>query len=481
MRNFRGLVVAFALVSLAGVAFAEDDDAGFGPVTSSVEAGFFLGGYFPPSDQEFYDPHVTDQKELDSLNVIQFVGVEVEGLFSPTKTEEANGDAPLYGARAHVIGQYPGRITPFAVAGLGVSRVSSGNNVLGRDTDALAHLGLGAKLYVTESMSVRVDARYLRGPGARKETGTNHYELLVGLAWTLFPDRKPEPAPEPEPDPDGDGFVGDTDKCPQEKGAAPDGCPLRDSDGDLIFDDRDRCPTEAETFNGWEDSDGCPDAVPDSDGDGLDDNTDKCKDQPEDVDNFEDADGCPDPDNDGDGVTDVTDACPSAAGPAENRGCPDTDRDGDGVVDRVDNCPDEPGTVEHHGCKKKQLVVLTQTQLKILDRVFFRTGKALIQWRSRKLLDNVAKVLTAHPEIARIRVEGHTDNVGKPEGNKVLSQKRADAVVAYLVKKGVPAERLEAVGFGQDTPVDDNGTKAGRANNRRVEFKIVGAGSDAPQ
>jgi outer membrane protein OmpA-like peptidoglycan-associated protein len=170
---------------------------------------------------------------------------------------------------------------------------------------------------------------------------------------------------------------------------------------------------------------------------------------------------------------DAKDGCVSEPGPVENRGCPDGDRDGDTVVDRLDNCPDVAGTVENQGCKKKQLVVITQNQIQILDKVFFQTGKSKVRNRSRTLLNNVADVLKAHPEIKSIRVEGHTDNVGQAEKNKTLSQQRAESVVAYLIKRGVSADRLEGVGHGQERPIADNAVKTGRDQNRRVEFNIV--------
>jgi outer membrane protein OmpA-like peptidoglycan-associated protein len=81
--------------------------------------------------------------------------------------------------------------------------------------------------------------------------------------------------------------------------------------------------------------------------------------------------------------------------------------------------------------------------------------------------------MIAHPEIWKVRVEGHTDSVGKPEKNQKLSEGRAASVVAYLVKKGVVPERLEAAGFGDTKPIEDNKTSKGRAANRRVEFNIV--------
>jgi OOP family OmpA-OmpF porin len=180
-------------------------------------------------------------------------------------------------------------------------------------------------------------------------------------------------------------------------------------------------------------------------------------------------------DRDADGLMDAVDQCPDQSGPSENRGCPDTDLDEDGVIDRVDNCPDEKGTAKNHGCVEKQLVVITQTSLKILDVVHFETGKAKIKSRSHKLLNNVASVLSKHPEIKRIRIEGHTDDKGDDTSNRELSQQRAESVRAYLVSQGVGEDRLDAFGFGEEKPIAPNSSSKGRAQNRRVEFNIVAA------
>ena len=144
------------------------------------------------------------------------------------------------------------------------------------------------------------------------------------------------------------------------------------------------------------------------------------------------------------------------------------------MPDRIDNCPDEPGLPENKGCAKKQLVSITKGKLELVDRVYFRTNKDIIESRSNTILDNVATVLAAHPEILTIRVEGHTDNRGGAQKNQDLSQRRATAVVKYLVRKGIDRARLLPVGFGQQVPIETNDTDAGRATNRRVEFVIVG-------
>jgi len=271
------------------------------------------------------------------------------------------------------------------------------------------------------------------------------------------------------PDWRGVGLIGFTMPGPE---------PIVDSDGDGILDDVDQCPNDPEDFDGFQDEDGCPDL--DNDGDGILDVNDGCPNDPEDIDGFEDEDGCPDPDNDGDGILDVDDQCPNEPGTLENNGCPDPDRDGDGVPDRIDNCPDEPGTVENHGCQEAQLVVIGAGRLEILEKVYFRTGSHKLQKRSFALLDNVAKVMNAHPEIELIRVEGHSDSTGSLKFNMRLSKNRANTVVRYLVGRGkVTKERLISEGFGPTRPlVPDAKSKEELAQNRRVEFHIVETGPE---
>jgi outer membrane protein OmpA-like peptidoglycan-associated protein len=255
---------------------------------------------------------------------------------------------------------------------------------------------------------------------------------------------------------------------------------VKDADGDGILDDVDQCPNEAEDFDGFQDEDGCPDL--DNDGDGVPDANDGCPNDPEDIDGFQDEDGCPDPDNDGDGILDADDQCPNEPGPPENKGCPDPDRDGDGVPDRIDNCPDEPGTAENQGCQAPQLVVIGEGRLEIREMVYFQTGSARLQKRSWALLDNVAKVMLAHPEMELVRVEGHTDSTGSLKTNMRLSKQRAQSVVRYLITKGgVAKERLMAEGFGPTRPlVPDAKTKDELAQNRRVEFHIAKMREEAP-
>ncbi|MBK7539731.1 MAG: OmpA family protein [Myxococcales bacterium] len=283
----------------------------------------------------------------------------------------------------------------------------------------------------------------------------------------------------PDPDNDGDGVMDLVDRAPLDpedldRWQDDDGAPDPDDDGDGVADATDQCPRQAEAKNGWQDEDGCPD-VADRDGDLVEDTPsgpDVCPEAPEDRDGWQDEDGCPDLDNDGDGLADLDDRCPTQAGVPEARGCPDPDRDGDGLVDRLDNCPDDKGALSNRGCAQKQLVVLAEDKLEILDIVYFELDRDRILPRSFPLLDNVATVLRAHPEISKISVEGHTDSQGDDAYNLELSRRRAAAVVRYLVARGLEAARLSSEGFGETRPIVDNGTKQGRAQNRRVEFKL---------
>ncbi len=137
---------------------------------------------------------------------------------------------------------------------------------------------------------------------------------------------------------------------------------------------------------------------------------------------------CPDLDDDHDGIINSKDECPLEPGPLATHGCPD--RDGDGVPDKYDNCPDEPGPASNQGCPvtNKQTVVITKQQLEIKQKVYFDIGKTVVLPRSFGLLDDVARVIKAHPEMAIV--------------------------------------------VGPDRPIAPNATAPGRARNRRVEFRL---------
>jgi outer membrane protein OmpA-like peptidoglycan-associated protein len=311
-------------------------------------------------------------------------------------------------------------------------------------------------------------------------------------------------------DRDGDGINDKADACPdapedRDGDRDADGRPDVDVDGDDVEDCVDGCPlpplvsTSADGTRTEKPAacDQCTRGAPDL--------------TQEDLDKFEDENGCPDVDNDKDGILDAVDACPVDAGPIETRGCPDRDgdkfpdvedkcpdeqgidqratnaarhgcprpdADGDGFFDDEDACPKEPG-IRHdddprrNGCPKKfTLIVIKKDKIEIKQQVQFDTGRATILPISAKLLAEVGEAVRSS-ELTKVTVEGHTDDVGDDASNLNLSQARANSVRQWLIdKERVKPELLEAIGFGETRPIASNRTKAGRQQNRRVEFKV---------
>jgi hypothetical protein len=231
----------------------------------------------------------------------------------------------------------------------------------------------------------------------------------------------------------------------------------KDSDGDGVVDCKDNCPFTPKGI--VVDSKGCP---LDSDGDGVPDYLDKCPDDPNKTEPGVCGCGIPDTDSDEDGVMDCKDNCPDNFNKTEPGVCGcgilDTDSDKDGVVDCKDKCPDTPkgASVNVNGCW-------------ILKDVNFDTDKTDIKRSFFPELKKVADILRKNPDM-KVEVQGHTDNVFTLEHNQKLSENRAISIKNYLVKKGIAAERMIELGFGQTKPIATNDTAEGRAQNRRVEL-----------
>lgn len=271
-----------------------------------------------------------------------------------------------------------------------------------------------------------------------------------------------------------------------------------------------------EDLDGFQDEDGCGD--PDNDRDGIPDTHDGAPLEVEDADGDRDYDGIPDPDStlsaeilerrpyrrwspggpaattsevvveaevdpdptgapdpkreiedsfeprdeDQDRIPDLYDLCPAEAedvdGFQDRDGCPEPDNDLDGIPDGGDSCPLVPG----QDC---------DAPLEIKGKIFFATGSdRILLPRSAPALDEVLRVLAENPQLQRVEIQGHTDNVGSETTNQELSERRAKSVERYLVEKGVSAARLVPKGFGSTRAVMSNKTEEGRATNRRVEF-----------
>lgn len=278
------------------------------------------------------------------------------------------------------------------------------------------------------------------GPGFGQAVGVPTYRLFASLSWAMEFGSPLQQGSGAALSTAGEG-AGTAPLPPTLPGEKPPAARLSDRDGDSVLDAEDQCPSLV--------GDARPEAV---------------------------RRGCP-ADGDRDGVYDLDDPCPDVPGaasddPAKN-GCP-VDTDGDGILDAMDACPAEQGRAtsdpKTSGCP--EAVRVEGTQIVILQQVNFETASDEIRKDSFSVLGQVASALKQHPEIARLAIDGHTDNRGAAKSNTNLSQRRALSVVRWLIEQGVDARRLEARGFGPRRPLVDNTTDADRARNRRVEFLI---------
>jgi len=211
---------------------------------------------------------------------------------------------------------------------------------------------------------------------------------------------------------------------------------------------------------------------------------DKCPDEP----GPKETQGCPLVDSDGDGLydpgqglpADQEDKCPSEPGPKELQGCPAKDTDKDGFFDPgqglkpEDKCPQEPetknGYQDNDGCPD-ELPKEVKKFTGVIKGINFDVDKDTIRPNSKGTLDSAVKVLKEFE--VRIEISGHTDADGSADHNRDLSKRRAEAVKKYLVDNGIAADRIETVGYGPDKPIADNKTKRGKAENRRIEFRLL--------
>ncbi|MCX6183703.1 MAG: OmpA family protein [Flavobacterium sp.] len=307
--------------------------------------------------------------------------------------------------------------------------------------------GFGLTLWFTEMVGFSLQSTYKnsmdKSDRVINSEVPSHMQHLIGLTFKFG-----------GKDTDGDGVYDKDDTCPEVKGLKQfKGCPDTDADG--IVDASDACPEIA----GLAEFQGCPDM----DADGVADKDDACPD----VAGLKTLGGCPDAD--GDGVTDKADKCPSVKGPKDNAGCPWPDTDGDSILDKDDKCPDVKGTAANNGCPE-----VTETVIKSLNEyaktILFESGKASFQKQTFAVLQSITAILKEYPT-AKFSIEGHTDDSGTVSFNQTLSENRASAVKNYLIENGISADRLTSAGYGKSRPIDK--TKAGKANNRRVEVKLA--------
>jgi len=329
------------------------------------------------------------------------------------------------------------------------AHIGGGYTFLGDASYGTANGGFGLTFWFSEMVGLSLQSTYKYSFDDNTRVANadvpSHMQHFAGLTFKFG-----------GKDTDGDGIYDKDDACPEVAGLKQfKGCP--DTDGDGIIDGSDSCPDVA----GLAEFQGCPD----TDADGIADKDDACPD----VAGPKALNGCPDAD--GDGIADKSDKCPQVKGPKENGGCPWPDTDGDGVLDKDDKCIDVKGTVANNGCPE-----ISEEQVNKLNAyaktILFNSGKSTFQQQTFPVLQSIAAILKEYPS-SKFSIEGHTDSDGKDAANQKLSEDRAKAVKDYLITNGIADNRLSSAGFGESKPIDSNKTKAGKANNRRVEVKLV--------
>ena len=371
-----------------------------------------------------------------SLNRITHVALENDADIVHTSFD-ANLKYGLDGLIANIFGNSTQYFSPFVYLGGGYTSLDT-------EGEGMLNYGFGINFWLSETV------------GLVYQTGTKqdfkgivpaHYQHSLGIVVKFG-----------GTDTDGDGIYDKYDSCPEVAGLKEfNGCP--DSDGDGIIDGEDACPSVA----GLATLNGCPDA----DADGIADKDDMCPNAK----GTKANNGCPD--TDGDGIVDKDDKCATVAGPKANGGCPWPDTDGDGVLDKDDNCKNEVGPASNNGCPEPVFTKVAEKEMgEFAKTILFKSGKATFLPTVSDKLDGIVRIMQEFSK-ATFVIEGHSDSTGRAESNQTLSAERAVAVKDYLVQKGVDASRLDSKGFGEENPIDSNKTRAGRANNRRVEIKVT--------
>ena len=419
-----------ALVFVAGAAMAQNSDKkwaiGLGPgIDYNLEtesagflADFYLSRYLSPRFDLMLDTRVSfDEPGLDVVN-------------------------PLLNLRLKLFNE-DNKVQPYLFGGVGYMWDNNDNGV---NFDA----GAGLKFPISPSTALFVAGSYVKGidgvrsvNGAAGDVNDDHVMVTSIVEFALGAGK----------DSDGDGVKDRKDECPNTPpGVEVDekGCPL-DRDGDGVPDYKDDCPDEA----GPASLNGCPDR----DGDGIADKDDECPD----VAGLAKFKGCPD--TDGDGVPDPKDKCPDTPKgcAVDADGCP-LDSDGDGVIDCEDKCPQEAGPASNNGCPDWSDMTI--------ETIYFDFDKAELKPEFKAELDKLAEQLNASKEY-EIVVGGHTCNIGGEGYNMKLSERRAQAVVKYLLMKGVNNAYVGSHNYGESKPAVPNDSMKHRKENRRTEFEVA--------
>lgn len=318
---------------------------------------------------------------------------------------------------------------------------------------------LGLELYPARhwSLGIKTSLDYLTGIGASLGNSINTLRgrtvlrAMMTLSYLFGGSRKFEM---------GQTSWKSTETWPQKKDTVRPAPTERDADGDGVIDRFDKCPNTP--LGATVDQNGCPS---DEDGDGVLDGLDDCPRTPKEAAGYVDIFGCP-IDTDFDGVPDYLDKCNGPIGTAvDSTGCP-IDSDGDGVPDGLDDCPGTPAgvPVDARGCI--DIGFLKEPMRIYID---YKPGSFEVDERTKERLMPLVKKLLLLSDV-KFTITSYTDNVGTPEANLSLSQKRANRLRDWLVTQGIATERMTPIGKGEANFIASNETAAGRTQNRRIEL-----------
>jgi OmpA-OmpF porin, OOP family len=385
--------------------------------------------------------YVGDNFSFGVSGSINKISKFVESVY-PTHVVTNPGDLMYYGIDASVKYSFMSLVKSKVIDPS--IHLGGGYTFYGDNSYGTLNPGAGLTFWFTETVGLSFASSYKKSFGERT-VHPSHFQHTAGLTFKFG-----------GKDTDGDGVYDKFDACPDVAGLKQfNGCP--DTDGDGIIDGSDACPDVfgLVAFNG----------CPDTDGDGVADKDDAC---PQ-VAGLVALKGCPDAD--GDGVADAADKCPTVKGPKENAGCPWPDTDGDSVLDKDDKCPDVVGTVANNGCPEVTVQALEDVNIQAKS-IYFNSGKSTFKSSDVPVrLDAIAAILVQYPN-AKFSVEGHTDSDGSTVFNQKLSESRANVVKDAMIKRGISASNIVAIGFGETAPIASNKTAEGKAQNRRTVVNL---------
>ena len=452
MKHLKLAIVALFTLAIVGSANAQDENnpwvVGFGLNSVDIQGAkfgemAFFKDAFGPKDLNILPSisRISVDRYLEKGFTLQLAGTLNKVTFV---NMEDDSDYMLFSAGAlvkydlnHLFGE-TAWFDPYV--GIGGDYVNSGRS---DESELMATGAVGFNVWFNENLGLNFQHGWKKGFAGNV---ANHFQATAGVVIKFG-----------GKDTDADGVYDKNDACPEIAGLVEfKGCP--DSDGDGIKDSDDACPDVA----GLATMNGCPDA----DADGVADKDDMC---PNDKGTKANK-GCPD--TDGDGVVDKNDKCPTVAGPVANGGCAWPDTDGDSILDKDDKCPNVAGVASEGGCPE---IISNEAKIGMnafAQAILFKIESTSFEPGVNDNLDGMIAIMKKYPQ-SEFAVKGYTDNSGSVSGNLKLSSSRANAVKDYLIANGIPAARLTAIGFGQDSPIASNKTRAGRVQNRRVEVKVT--------